>query len=66
MEKIIVNKDLCIGCGTCVGNSSKYFEFDDEGLSKVKTEILEPEDKMEVLESVESCPTEAIIIEDEK
>jgi len=65
MEKLIVN-DSCIGCGLCVSQCEKYFEFNDEGLSKVKQEIIDPEDKAELLNLVESCPGEAILIEEEK
>ena len=65
MEKLKV-KDSCIGCGLCVAQNEKYFEFNDEGLSKVKKEDVDPEDKSELLNLVESCPGEAILIEEEK
>lgn len=66
MQKVIVKKESCIGCGLCVSNNPDYFEFDDEGLSKVIKEELNTEDKTRVLESIENCPTEAIVIEEEK
>ena len=65
MEKLRVT-DSCIGCGLCVSQNEKYFEFNDEGLSKVKQENVDPEDKNELLTLVESCPGEAILIEEEK
>lgn len=65
MEKLRV-KDTCIGCGLCVSQNDKYFEFNDEGLSSVKKEIVDEEDKAELLNLVESCPGEAIVIEEEK
>ncbi len=65
MEKLKVN-DSCIGCGLCVSQNEKYFEFNDEGMSSVKQENVEPEDKAELLNLVESCPAEAIVIEEEK
>ena len=65
MEKLRVT-DSCIGCGLCVSQNEKYFEFNDEGLSKVKQENVDPEDKNSLLELVESCPGEAILIEEEK
>jgi len=64
MEKIKVNEDLCIGCGMCVSKCEEYFEFNDEGHSKVKKEELDPKDKPEILDCIESCPTEAISIEE--
>lgn len=65
MEKLKVT-DSCIGCGLCVAQNEKYFEFNDEGFSKPKQEIIDEEDKKELLDLVESCPGEAIIIEEEK
>ena len=63
MEKLIVDKDKCIGCGMCVNSFPDYFDFDDEGLSEVKKEEVEPEEKKEILDAVEMCPTEAISID---
>ena len=65
MEKLTVS-DSCIGCGLCVSQCEKYFEFNDEGLSTVKKEIIDEEDKAELFNLVESCPGEAILIEEEK
>jgi ferredoxin len=65
MEKLNVN-DTCIGCGLCVSQMEKYFEFNDEGLSSVKQEEVEEEDKKELLNIVDSCPVGAIVIEEEK
>ena len=44
MEKLVVG-DSCIGCGLCVASNDKYFEFNDEGLSKVKKETIDPPKK---------------------
>ncbi len=65
MEKLRVT-DSCIGCGLCVSQNEKYFEFNDEGLSSVKEENVKEEDKKELLNIVESCPVGAIVIEEEK
>lgn len=65
MERLRVT-DSCIGCGLCVSQNEKYFQFNDEGLSEVKQEIIDEEDKAELLNLVESCPGEAILIEEEK
>ena len=66
MEKVQVNPDLCISCGMCVMRSEKYFEFNDEAKSQGKNVVVEEEDKKELLDIVESCPTEAITIIEEK
>lgn len=65
MEKLKVT-DACIGCGLCVAQSDEYFEFNDEGFSHVKKEVVAEEDKKELLNIIEACPGEAIVIEEEK
>ena len=65
MEKLKVNEN-CIGCGLCVNQFENYFEFNDEGLSVAKDVEIKEEDKKELLNIVEACPGEAIVIEEEK
>ena len=62
MEKVNVNQDLCVSCGMCVMRNEKYFEFNDENKAHAKDVEIEQEDKKELLDIVESCPTEAIVI----
>ncbi|MDO4975141.1 MAG: ferredoxin [Alphaproteobacteria bacterium] len=60
MAKIEVNKELCIGCGSCVSIAPDSFEFGDDGLAQAKTdEITE-----DVIDAKEGCPTEAIQTEE--
>lgn len=66
MQKVVVKKEACIGCGLCVSIGPEYFKFDEEGLSTVIKEELNIEDKGRILDAVEGCPTEAIVIEEEK
>lgn len=66
MEKLKVDGNTCIGCGLCVSQNEEYFEFNDEGLSVPKKEIVDENDKKELLNIIESCPVGAIVIEDEK
>lgn len=66
MEKLKVNSEICIGCGLCVSQNENYFEFNDEGLSTVKKEIISDDDKKDLLNIIESCPVSAIVIEEEK
>lgn len=56
MKKAKVNKDLCIGCGLCVGMHPEVFAFDDEGKAEC---IAEGEDEA-VDEAIASCPAAAI------
>ncbi len=65
MKKINLNKSLCIGCGACVAIAAEYFEFDDNGLSSI-IKPLEGEPKEELLEALNSCPTNAITLIEEE
>lgn len=58
--KVIVDKDLCIGCGACQAICRDVFEIKDDGLSEVIVETVNEKNKEEVLEAIESCPTDAI------
>ncbi|MEM2918445.1 MAG: ferredoxin [Candidatus Altiarchaeota archaeon] len=50
-----VDREKCIGCGTCAAICPEGFELDDEGKAKVKN----PKAKC-VDEAISSCPVEAI------
>ncbi|MFA6423504.1 MAG: ferredoxin [Patescibacteria group bacterium] len=63
MPKLKVDKEKCIGCGTCVSLAPKIFELDDDGKSKVKDGEAQGS---EVEEAISSCPVQAISIEKEK
>ena len=62
MEKIEINKDACIGCGMCVHDHSNYLIFDENGQAEPVGKEVKPEDKKSFLDTIESCPTEAISI----
>ena len=62
--KVKVNKDACIGCGACADICPDVFEIDDDGLSKAKVETVKEENKDEVQDAADSCPTAAIEIEE--
>ncbi|HOL21797.1 MAG TPA: ferredoxin [bacterium] len=61
--KVRVDESLCTGCGLCVDICPEVFEM-PEAVSIVKSHNV-PEDLAEkVKEAAESCPVEAIIIEE--
>lgn len=63
MKKIKVNEDACIGCGACVAIDSEHFDFNDSGLSQVISQ--ENLDSNDVINAIESCPTSAIVMEND-
>ena len=59
--KVIVDRDLCIGCGVFAAICPEVFEMDDEGKAIVNAQPAEKSDNLQ--EAVDSCPTAAITIE---
>ena len=66
MEKIVIDKNKCIGCGLCVHNHPEYLIFDEMGLAETVDKEIPENDKSSFLKTVEQCPTEAFKIEDIK
>ncbi len=62
--RVRVDRDLCIGVGNCVAIVPTVFKLDEEN----KAVVLEPAsvDDDALLEAAESCPVQAIILEDDE
>ena len=62
--KVRVDRELCIGVENCVALAPTAFEFDEEN----KAAVLDPSsiDDDTLLEAAESCPENAIIVEDDE
>lgn len=66
--KANVKKDTCIGCGACTVIADKIFQIGDDGLAEVinpieneeKVMVIPEEEKENVIDASESCPTGAI------
>lgn len=63
-KKIVVNDDLCIGCGSCESIAPDHFEVKDDGKSHVKKQYAEEDDKV-IKEAIDGCPVKAISLSDE-
>lgn len=62
--KATVDRDTCSGCGLCPEICPAVFEMDDEEIATVKTESVPPGEEDACREAAESCPVEAISIEE--
>jgi len=69
MAKIKLEREKCIGCGSCAALCDKYFEIIDDGKSSVKGAVKQDMQELEVekIECAESaseaCPAQCIHIE---
>jgi ferredoxin len=72
MTKIILEREKCIGCGSCAVICPKYFELIDDGKSHIKDSVKSEKTNNEELEVVkiecaeaaaEACPVQCIHIE---
>ncbi len=61
--KVKVDRELCIGLGNCVAVASSVFALDEENKA-VATNLSSVSEK-KLLEAAESCPQDAIIVEDD-
>lgn len=66
MEKIVVDDNICIGCGFCFSSSEK-FEMNEDGKAEAKDidlSNLDETEKNNILEIKEGCPVGAIKLEE--
>jgi ferredoxin len=62
--KIKIDREACIGAGACVVVAPDVFQIDEE--NKVVLVDAKGADDDTIKESAEACPTDAIILIDEK
>ncbi len=61
--KVKVDEEKCTACGTCASIAPNTFELKDDGKAQVKKQNGEDDDTL--LQAAQSCPSEAISVEDE-
>ena len=62
--KAIVDEDACTGCGLCPDACPAVFELDDDSVARVKVDVVPPDEEDAAREAADSCPVEAITIEE--
>lgn len=62
--KAKVDRDACIGCELCTIVCPEVFEMDDEQIAVVIADPVPSEVEEEAKEAEDSCPTDAITIEE--
>ena len=61
--KVRIIKEECIACGMCTDIAPEIFELGDDA-SEVKVDEVPPSEQAAVREAAESCPTEAIVVDE--
>ncbi len=56
--------DSCISCGLCEEVCPEVFEIGDDGMAIVKVNEISPDDEACSREAAESCPVDAIHLEE--
>lgn len=56
--------DECIACGICIDTCPEVFAYGDDGLAHPIVDEVPPEHEAKAREACESCPVDAISIED--
>ena len=62
--KVRVDRDLCVGIGNCVAIAPTVFQLDESNKAKILD--LSSVGEETVMSAAESCPVNAIIVEDDE
>jgi ferredoxin len=62
--KVIIDRDLCQGIGNCVAIAPGVFQLDEE--NKAVATYIEDVSQEKIQEAAESCPLDAIILQDDE
>ncbi len=61
--KAIVDQEICTGCGLCPDTCPEVFEMEGD-VARAKVDVVPPEAEDACREAAESCPVEAISLEE--
>ncbi len=72
MKKIIVERDKCMGCGTCAIVCPTFFKMDEDGRSTIKEGKVEGDGVEKEIDNIgcaeeaaQGCPVQCITIKEE-
>lgn len=62
--KIIIDTGVCTGHGVCEGIREDIFEVGDDGIVHLRTTEFTEDDRDDLEDAVDQCPTQALRLED--
>ncbi|WP_028852228.1 ferredoxin [Thermocrispum municipale] len=62
--KITIDTDVCTGHGICESIREDIFEVGDDGLVHLLTTEFTEDDREDLMDAVDQCPTQALRLED--
>jgi ferredoxin len=65
VTRVEVDRERCVGSGTCEMIAPDVFEVDDDGIVVVRRPAPEGEDAEAAEEAVRACPTQALELTDQ-
>jgi ferredoxin len=60
--RVAVDRDRCVGSGTCEALAPAVFEVDDDGVLVVLREEPPGDERPDVEDAVQACPTRALSV----
>jgi len=68
MQKVTINKSMCIGCGVCASMCPDGFEMkdDDSGMPKASVKTPDADEISTIKDAAEICPVACIHITETK
>ena len=64
MTRVEVDRDRCVGSGTCEALAPAVFEVDDDGVLAVRRPEPGEDELTDVRDAVAACPTRALALAD--
>jgi ferredoxin len=61
--RVVVDRDRCVGSGTCEALAPDVFEVDDDGVLVVRRETPGDGEQSDVRDAVNACPTRALTLD---